>query len=225
MKNRRYSEAFQGNLKKKNYYEGWYNKIVDNNGKISYAFIPTIAINNKSNSSQAFIQVLNGVTGKMHYVRYELEKFENLSNVVFKIRIHKNYFSTKGFSLNINQDEMKIKGKIEYCNPILWLRSFLKPNIMGFLSYIPFLETYHGIVSMNHSIKGSLDINDQTIDFTDGKGYVEKDWGSSFPEGYIWCQTNHFSENELSMVLSVAFVPLFGIKIKGFFCVNFGINT
>jgi len=90
---------------------------------------------------------------------------------------------------------------------------------MGILNYIPFLETYHGLVSMNHSLKGSLDINDQTIDFNGGKGYVEKDWGSSFPQGYIWAQSNHFSEKQLSMVLSVALIPLFGVKIKGFFCV------
>lgn len=219
MKNRRYPVAFQGSLKKNNYYEGWYNKIVDKNRKVSYAFIPTIAINNKSNTSQAFIQILNGQTGKMNYIRYSLEKFTNLSNNDFAIRINNNYFSTNGFFLDINQNDMKIAGKIEYITPVLWPRSFLKPNVMGILNYVPFLETYHGIVSMNHTLKGSLDINGNKIDFTDGKGYVEKDWGNSFPKGYIWAQTNHFRESELSVVLSVALVPLFGIKIKGFFCV------
>ena len=219
MKNRRYPEAFQGNLKKDNYYEGWYNKISDKNKQITYAFIPTIAINSKTNNSQAFIQVLNGQTGKMHYIRHALDQFENLSNNTFKVRINKNYFSNRGFFLDIDQNGLKIKGKIEYINPILWPRSFLKPNIMGILNYVPFLETYHGIVSMSHFLKGSLDINNQRIDFTDGKGYVEKDWGSSFPEGYIWAQTNHFSEEQLSMVLSIATLPLFGLKIKGFFCV------
>jgi len=219
MRNRRYPEAFQGNLKKNNYYEGWYNKVVDKNTKYSYTFIPTIAINRKSKSSQAFIQILNGQTGRMHYIRHQLKKFESLSNTEFAIRIDKCYFSTKGFILDIDRDDMKIKGNIKYSNPILWQRSFLQPNVMGILNYIPLLETYHGIVSMNHTLTGSLDINDIIIDFTNGKGYVEKDWGSSFPEGYIWAQTNHFSEPELSMVLSVALVPLFGLKIKGFFCV------
>ncbi|TFG18309.1 MAG: hypothetical protein EU531_00630 [Promethearchaeota archaeon] len=219
MRNRRYPEAFQGNLKKNNYYEGWYNKIVDKNTKYSYAFIPTIAINRKSKSSQAFIQILNGQTGRMHYIRHQLKKFENLSNNEFAIRIDKCYFSTNGFILDIDRDDMKIKGNIRYNNTTLWPRSFLQPNVMGILNYVPFLETYHGIVSMNHTLTGSLNINDTIIDFTNGKGYVEKDWGSSFPEGYIWAQTNHFAEPELSIVLSVAFVPLFGVKIKGFFCV------
>ena len=219
MKNLRYPEAFQGNLKKNNYYEGWYNKIVDVKKDKSYAFIPTIAINRESNTSQAFIQILNGQTGEMHYIRHKLTKFENLSNTEFSIRIDNSYFSAQGFLLDIDQNGIKIKGNIKYINPILWPRSFLQPNIMGILNYIPFLETYHGIVSMNHKLIGSLDINGTIVDFNGGKGYVEKDWGSSFPESYIWAQTNHFLETELSMVLSVALVPLFGVKIKGFFCV------
>jgi tocopherol cyclase len=219
MKNLRYPVAFQGSLKKNNYYEGWYNKIVDRSEQVSYAFIPTIAINQMSNNSQAFIQILNGQTGKMHYIRYNLDQFENLSNTEFAIKIKDNYFSSKGFIIDFHQDDMKIKGKIQYINPVLWPRSFLQPNIMGILNYFPFLETYHGIVSMNHAISGSLDINGKKINFNEGKGYLEKDWGTSFPEGYIWAQTNHFREPDLSIVLSIALVPLFGIKIKGFFCV------
>jgi len=102
MKNRRYPEAFQGSMKRNNYYEGWYNKIVDKKAQASYAFIPTIAINKKSNNFQAFIQILNGQTGKMHYIRYSLDKFKNLSNTEFAIKINDNYFSTKGFKINLH---------------------------------------------------------------------------------------------------------------------------
>ena len=182
MKNRRYPEAFQGSMKRNNYYEGWYNKIVDKKAQASYAFIPTIAINKKSTNFQAFIQILNGQTGKMHYIRYSLDKFKNLSNTEFAIKINDNYFSTKGFKINLHQDDIRIRGKIQYLNPVLWPRSFLQPNIMGILNFVPFLETYHGIVSMNHTLSGSLDINGEKINFDEGKGYVEKDWGTSFPE-------------------------------------------
>jgi hypothetical protein len=219
MRNYRYPEAFQGNLKKKHYYEGWYNKIVNKNLDFSYAFIPTIAIDKKTNNFQAFIQILNGETGKMHYIRYDLEEFENLSNSEFAIRIKNSYFSTRGMILDIQQEGINIEGIIKYVEPVLWPRSFLQPNVMGILNYIPFLETYHGIVSMNHNLKGSLQINRRLFDFNDGKGYVEKDWGGSFPRGYIWSQCNHFQDSNLSIVTSVALVPLFGIEIKGFFCI------
>ncbi len=212
-------EAFQGNLKKKYYYEGWYNKIIDKNQDFVYAFIPTIAINKKTNSFHAFIQILDGKTGNTNYVKYELAQFENLAENDYDIRIGDNFFSSKGFKLNINQNKAKIKGSVEYLRPVLWPKTFFQPGVMGILTYFPFLETYHGIVSMNHSLKGSIDFNGKVINFNGGKGYLEKDWGTSFPKAYIWAQSNHFSSPELSFILSIALVPLFKIRIKGFFCV------
>lgn len=219
MGRKHHPEAFQGNLRKNYYYEGWYNKIIDNNQDFIYAFIPTIAINKKTNNSHAFIQILDGKTGNTNYVKYELAQFENLALDDFNIRIGNNFFSSKGFKLNINQNQTKIKGFVEYIKPALWPKTFFQPGIMGILTYFPFLETYHGIVSMNHSLKGSIDFNGKIIDFTGGKGYLEKDWGTSFPKAYIWAQTNHFTNPELSFILSIALVPLFNIKIKGFLCV------
>ena len=219
MGKKHHPEAFQGSLKKKYYYEGWYNKIVDKNQDSIYTFIPTIVINKIANNSHAFIQILDGKTGNTNYVKYELSQFENLALDDFEIRIGDNFFSSKGFKLNIDQDQAKVKGSIEYINPALWPKTFFQPGIMGVLTYFPFLETYHGIVSMNHNLKGSIDVNGKLIDFNGGKGYLEKDWGSSFPEAYIWAQTNHFTNPKLSFILSIALVPLFNIKIKGFLCV------
>ncbi|WP_243392439.1 MULTISPECIES: tocopherol cyclase family protein [unclassified Mesotoga] len=30
------------------------------------------------------------------------------------------------------------------------------------------------------------------IDLTGGKGYIEKDWGRSLPDAWIWMQSNNF---------------------------------
>ena len=121
--------------------------------------------------------------------------------------------------LDIDQKNLKIRGKIKYLKPISWPGTLFQPNIMSILNYAPFLETYHGIVSMNHILKGELSINGKIINFSDGKGYMEKDWGTSFPEAYIWAQTNHFTEKNMSVILSIALVPILKIKITGFFCV------
>jgi len=219
MKKLRHPEAFQGNLRKKYYYEGWYNKIVDINRDYIYAFIPTIAINKKTNNSHAFIQILNGKTGHTDYIKYDLNQFENLANNDFNIRIGDNYFSSKGFTLNINQNRTKIQGSIEYKDSVFWPKTFFQPGIMGIMSFFPFLETYHDIVSMNHNLRGSINFNGKNFDFNSGKGYLEKDWGTSFPKAYIWAQTNHFSNPKLSFILSLALVPIFKLRVKGFFCV------
>jgi len=64
---------------------------------------------------------------------------------------------------------------------------------MGWYSYIPFMECKHGIVSVNHKISGTLRIDNELIDLNEGKGYIEKDWGTSFPEAWIWIQSNNFN--------------------------------
>ena len=90
----------------------------------------------------------------------------------------------------------------------------LSPGIMGWYGYMPFMECYHGVVSMQHRIGGSLHINQSIISFDGGKGYIEKDWGRSMPSDWIWIQSNHFKEDDsASFMLSVARIPW----MKGFF--------
>jgi hypothetical protein len=87
---------------------------------------------------------------------------------------------------------------------------------MGPYTFAPFMECYHGIVSMDHSIEGSLEINGQLIDFTGGRGYTEKDWGHSFPKAYVWMQTNHFDATDISFKASVARIPWLTGTFTGF---------
>ncbi|MCK7537696.1 MAG: tocopherol cyclase family protein [Marinilabiliales bacterium] len=35
-------------------------------------------------------------------------------------------------------------------------------------------------------------------DFSGGRGYIEKDWGHSFPSAYVWMQSNHFQLARIS---------------------------
>ena len=51
-----------------------------------------------------------------------------------------------------------------------------RKKIMGWYYKLPFMECYHGVVSLNHDLKGSLNLNNIHYHFDDGKGYIEKDW-------------------------------------------------
>lgn len=208
--------VFQGNLKKKFYFEGWYNKIVDSSANHIYAIIPTIALNKKEKTSHAFIQCLDGINATVKYFKYRLEDFENLSNKKYEIQIGKNYFSLERIHIDIDQQTHKIQGDLEYLNPILWPKKFLQPGVMGWFSYMPFMETYHGMVSMNHEIRGALTIDGEIVNFDKGKGYIEKDWGKSFPSAWIWTQSNHFSNPNLSFMFSIAKIPFLGMQFNGF---------
>ena len=75
----------------------------------------------------------------------------------------------------------------------------MSPNSMGFFAYFPFMQCYHEIVSMSHSLNGSLNFS-EAIDFSGGEGYIEKDWGTSFPKEYVWIQSNNFEKSDASIL-------------------------
>jgi len=87
---------------------------------------------------------------------------------------------------------------------------------MGWYAWMPFMECYHGVVSLDHGIEGRLTVNGQTIDFGGGRGYTEKDWGQAFPQAWIWYQTNHFDQPGISLTSSVAIIPWIGRSFPGF---------
>lgn len=208
-------ELFQGEKylsSNKDYFEGWYFKNTSN--KISISFIPGININ-KDNKC-AFIQVITN--DKSYYVDYDIKKFEYNDNP-FYIRIGNNYFSTKYIKIDINHSNLKIKGNLKYSNSINIKTSNFSPNIMGIFSYVPFMECNHAIISMKNNINGSIIINDRKINFNNGIGYIEKDWGYSFPDSYIWLQGNNFSSNSnVAFMMSIANIPFKIFNFRGLIC-------
>lgn len=78
---------------------------------------------------------------------------------------------------------------------------------MGPFSYVPFMECNHVILSMKNNANGHININDNMLNFDNGIGYIEKDWGCSFPKKYIWCQGNNFQNPTTSFMLSIADIP------------------
>lgn len=205
-------EQFHGWHKRKQYFEGWYYKIVDAKEKYAFAIIPGITMDIKG-EKHAFIQVLDGKKRCSEYYKFEYDSFVAAPGK-FHISIENNCFS--GNSLQLDLPE--IKGKLEFKNNIAWPKSFHSPGIMGPYSFVPFMECYHGIISMDHLIMGSISYNNQDISFDHGRGYIEKDWGRSFPRAYFWMQSNHFSQPGISIKISVAKIPWLNSYFIGFIC-------
>ena len=80
------------------------------------------------------------------------------------------------------------------------------------------MECNHAIFSMKSSISGLIKINGRKINFNNGIGYIEKDWGSSFPKSYIWCQGNNFKNSDSSFMLSIANIPFKVFNFRGVIC-------
>jgi len=195
-------DMYHGWGKQRNYFEGWYFKVVDPTEEHAYAFIPGISLGAQG-EHHAFIQVLDGVRHRAHYEEFRHSDFKPDSDR-FELSLKGNRFSTGALTLDLPG----IRGSLQLHNRFPWPKMLGAPGIMGWYSFVPFMECYHGIVSVNHDLSGHLNIEGQKVDFTGGKGYAEKDWGRSFPSSWIWMQSNHFDEEQpVSLTASVARIP------------------
>ena len=161
--------VYHGWGRSKKFFEGWYYKIVNESQTSAFAIIPGIAMDENGNK-QSFIQVLDGINNIAKYHKFKAEEFKPTPRR-HSLKIGRNYFSRDEISLDLPE----IKGDLKFKNLSPWSNSFLSPGIMGPYSFIPFMECYHGIVSMNHDILGSLKYNNEDISFNNGKGYMKKD--------------------------------------------------
>ena len=201
--------SYHGWGRSKRFFEGWYYKLVSVNETHAFAIIPGIAMD-ENGQQQAFIQVLDGKNDTAWYHRFPVEDFRPTPKK-HALWIGDNFFSEEKIILDLPQ----LKGEISFEETVPWSCSLISPGIMGPFSFVPFMECYHGILSMNHGLKGELCFKEENISFSKGLGYTEKDWGHSFPAGYIWMQSNHFSTPGISVKASMAIIPWLGSSFIG----------
>ena len=206
---------YHGHGKKAPFFEGWYFKCVSADESQKWAFIPGIFKNKAGEKSHSFIQVLDGNSGAAHYHRFEHDVFR-AREMDFDVSIGRSRFRIDHIQFDIDDEIGNISGELRFFNQHPWDITLFAPGVMGPFGWLPFLECYHGICSLDHRIEGQLNIYGEEVDFSGGRGYIEKDWGQSFPTGYIWQQSNHFETEGTSLTASFATVPNVGRTFAGF---------
>lgn len=127
-----------------------------------------------------------------------------------RIVIGENRFSEAGLHLNVEQEGLSLHGKVEF-GPLQTLRS----DIMGPFRWLANMECVHSVISMRHTLRGQLEINNDVLDFNGGIGYIEADLGRSFPTSYLWTQCLW---DNCSLMLSIATIPLGKFHFTGCIC-------
>ena len=64
----------------------------------------------------------------------------------------------KEIKLDIIDDDFQLKGQVYSNNIKPWPVTFFEPGCMGWYTYIPTMECFHGILSMDHSLNGKLEL-------------------------------------------------------------------
>lgn len=173
-------------------FEGWYFK--HQKGDDTMAFIPGRA------ESGAFIQLISQEGAQQFDV-------SNLIASADMIRADRCWFSRQGCHIELPG----VSGEITY-GPFAPLGS----DIMGPFRFFP-MECRHGVLSMVHSLQGSVKMDGHLHNFDGGLGYAEKDSGTSFPRSYLWMQCNDFQKS-CSIMISIAHIPFCGSSFRGCIC-------
>lgn len=204
----------QVNPSRSGFFEGWYFKEVSGSGDEVISFIPGYStVEGDKHSFVQYILVKNGEI-KSGYIRYPLSFFKYTEDP-FRIEIDNNIFGIDGFSVDIDDAGFAIKGSVGFGKFLKIKQSLYAPSIMGPYAYFPHMQCNHGVISLGHDLTGSLSIAGELVAFDGGRGYLEKDWGRSFPNKYIWLQCNSFKSGS-SLFLSIADIPFIGFAFTGF---------
>ncbi|UCE11013.1 MAG: hypothetical protein JSW61_03520 [Candidatus Thorarchaeota archaeon] len=191
---------------KANHFEGWYFKMVDSSEKNALAVIPGVSFGANREDSHSFVQVLDARNYQSHYYRFSVDQFSSSSRE-FDISIGRNRFAMDGIALTLADRSGSVHGELSFGNAIPWPVRRLSPGAMGPFRFVPRLQCLHGILSFDHEVQGSMTVDGRDIDFSNGRGYIEKDWGREFPSAWIWMQSNHFEETGISFTSSIASIP------------------
>lgn len=210
-------ERYHGFNQDDNFFEGWYYKNVSPDGTSILSIIPGVFKSKDKSKEHAFIQLIDGNTRETHNIKFDISEFESEKDK-FEVRIGNCSFSEDRVYLDIEKNNLRVFGEINFKNHKPWHKTKLSPSAMGWYSFIPYMECNHDVLSMNHRTRGKVLINKNIYLFTFGKGYIEKDWGKSFPSSYVWIQSNNFENNNVSFFCSIAKIPWIRNNFIGFIC-------
>ena len=208
-------EYFQGDGQSRNYFEGWYFRAVSKN--LIFSLIPGLSV--ADGHSHAFIQliILTENRYESRYFKFSVDEFF-ADNGKFKIVIKNNVFSAEGINVNLKQDDFEFSCNIQFGEFTSLKKHVYRPNIMGIFSYFPNMECSHGVISLRHTVSGTVELNGDMKAIFHGIGYIEKDWGTSFPQKYLWLQCNNFGRAKVSLMLAVAVIPHKKQEFQGLIC-------
>lgn len=199
---------FHGEKRSGAYFEGWYLKHQSRCGR-SLALIPAFHMDHAGRRGASLQVIANSGSWWLEYPEAQFHAAPNH----FQIQLGQSCFDRQGCVLNIVQDGFLLQGTLKY-GPFTAIRS----DIMGPFALFAGMQCSHGIISMGHQLEGTLNLNGEILDFSDGTGYIETDRGRSFPSGYLWTQCVWGGPKNGSLMLAIASIPLPVVSFTGCIC-------
>lgn len=207
--------VFQGSVRRPSYFEGWYCKTVTADLSESWSFILGMATGHAGVGASSFVQVIEGRTARTWWFEHPLSDFEG-DRKDLRVRVGGSELSSHGLRLAESGPQGSFSGELGFGHLSNFKPRLLSPDIMGPYSFVPLMECRHGLISLDHSLSGSFRADGRQVDLEAGRGYLEKDRGSSMPSSWVWMQSNNFPSTGDSLMFSLATIPWLGSSFPGF---------
>jgi hypothetical protein len=194
--------SLKGALNKNKYFEGWFQKVYSSEHQASFVIIYGYATAN-SPDTFGFIQLL--LPGKLPWLYYFPK-----NEISFDKDNHIMVMGTNKLSkdlIEINTKDISIK--LNFKNNQL-IQSF--KNSMGYSYFVPNLPCYHSVLNPSHVVSGEIRYDDGQYSLVNEMGYLEKNWGTSFPENYFWLHAIDPKNPQISLLFSRAEIKWLGKK-------------
>tara|TARA_B100000508_G_scaffold130740_1_gene118305 strand:- start:9344 stop:10300 length:957 start_codon:yes stop_codon:yes gene_type:complete len=204
-------DNFHFSSRKRNAFEGFYFKVAKKDGT---TLVIICGYAKSPEKSHAFIQVSSQFISTL-YFEYPIDSLK-MGTGRFEFSIGNNHFNTRGIKLT--EKNCNVDLSISMFLP--WKRTALKPSIMGQLSRIPLVECKHDVIAPSLEVSGNIEIENNNIRFDNDSGYIDKNWGSSFPRKYKWGHISGFDDPTVSIQFALGRPKWLGIPFPvyvGFF--------
>jgi hypothetical protein len=194
--------TLRGNLERNTYFEGWFQKIYSKEYNSSFVIIYGYATRNTEDTF-GFIQILfpNKTTEIIYFNRNEFSCDPDRHIV----RMGENLLTTEIIQINTKDLIIHLKLMNNHVS-----KTF--KNSMGYNYFLPNLPCYHAVLNTGHLVSGEIKQKNERFIIENELGYLEKNWGTSFPENYCWLHAVDPNDSQISLLFSLAEIKWLGKK-------------
>lgn len=188
----------------KSQFEEWYFKILDANQE--NVIIGNIHVNKSHEMSKGICTISYEFNESKKNVTTPLAQIETSKMTLLW---EKNSIGKERVQIDIEDKNTVIRGEVSIEQVVDAHQSLLKPGVMGYYRYLPFLEFYEEIIVLHGKVKGVIEYDHIPVDFTGGTYYLQRQWGSKYPNVWLWAECNHFKKKKnISLSLGIARIKL-----------------
>ncbi len=180
------------------------------------AFIPGVSHDAVGGTSHSFVQVVRP-GGQTTYLEYPVEAFTLQPATASRSPSAPTASPRRAWCSTSTRDGVEVRGEISFGPLRPWPVTLHQPGIMGWYRFVPRMECYHGIVSLDHEVSGTLDHRRRTRRFRRRPRLRREGLGPLVPavRGCGRSPTTSTAAGT-SVQISVARIPWMGSAFVGF---------